>query len=55
LNPVQTGRLGWGVIEERDVDRNLCCALTACVEFVATPHPSLPLKGEVKKVEAILL
>ena len=43
--PPLRGRLGWGVIEERDDDRALRHTNLASIEFVATPHPSLPLKG----------
>jgi hypothetical protein len=39
------GRLGWGVIVERDAERTLQRANAIRIELVATPHPNLPLKG----------
>jgi hypothetical protein len=43
--PPSRGRLGWGVIEERDDEKTFYRGNMACIELVATPHPSLPLKG----------
>jgi len=37
------------VIEERDAARTLDLANATHIETGATPHPSLPLKGDVKK------
>jgi len=43
--PPLRGRLGWGVIEGRDDETAFHRANMAHIEIVATPHPSLPLKG----------
>jgi hypothetical protein len=44
--PPVRGRLGWGVMTERDAAATtLNRATIVCIETVAAPHPSLPLKG----------
>ena len=46
LNPVQTGRLGWGVATNSMFAKLVWLKAPSSSRSSITPHPNLPLKGE---------